>query len=158
MKRTVLYSTLLVTLVFFGGCNKQENDADGIRAAINQHLASLKTLNLSAMDMNVMSFTVQDSQAHAHVEFRPKTGAPQGAGMQVEYSLSRQDGKWTVQSSQPAGGAIQHPGPGQNPHTNSAAPATGDFPNFSDLVHGQSRNSLPPGHPPVNGDASAPAK
>ena len=98
MKRTVLYSTLLVTLVFFGGCNKQENDADGIRAAITQHLASLKTLNLSAMDMNVMSFTVHDSQAQAQVEFR-RRGAPQGAGMQVEYSLSRQDGKWTVQSS-----------------------------------------------------------
>jgi len=63
---------------------KQESDADAVRSGINQHLASLKTINLSAMDMNVTSVSVQGNQAQAQVEFKPKTGAPNGAGMQVE--------------------------------------------------------------------------
>ncbi len=80
---------LFAMLVFFGGCNQQESDSDGIRSGINQHLTSLKTLNLSAMDMNVQNVSIQGDQAQAQVEFRPKTGAPQGAGMQVSYKLAK---------------------------------------------------------------------
>jgi hypothetical protein len=161
MKRAVLYFTLFAVVVFFGGCKKQESDSDGIRAGINQHLTSLNTLNLSSMDMNIMNVSIQGNQAQAQVEFRPKTGAPQGAGMQVAYSLAKQDGRWVVQNSQPAGGAIEHPAPGapgQNPHTSSTAPSSATLPDFRNLVNSGSGSTLPPGHPPVNPQGKMPSQ
>jgi len=154
MKRAALYSTLLAMLVFSGGCKKQESDSDGIRAGINQHLTSLNSLNLSAMDMNITSVSIQGNQAQAQVEFRPKTGAPQGAGMLVAYSLKKQNGKWVIQNSVPAGGMIEHPAPGQNPHLNSPSPTT--LPSFKDLVNSGSGSPPPPGHPPVKPQGNMP--
>jgi hypothetical protein len=151
MKRTAHVLTVIGLLVFFAGCKKQESDADAIRSGINQHLASLKTLNLGAMDMNITNVSIQGNQAQAQVEFKPKTGGPPGAGMQVAYSLEKQNGLWVVQNTQPAGGSIQHPGPGENPHMNGASPSSDSMPNFRDLVPGGGNsNALPPGHPPIN--------
>jgi hypothetical protein len=156
MKRAAFFFTLLAMVVFVAGCKKQESDSDSIRAGINQHLSSLSTLNLGAMDMSVTNISIQGNQAQAQVEFRPKTGAPQGAGMRVAYSLAKQDGKWVVQTTQPAGGMIEHPAPGQNPHMNSTSPSPTTLPNFNDLVHSQSGGALPPGHPPVNPKGNTP--
>jgi hypothetical protein len=154
MKRATYFLTVIGLLVVFTSCKKQESDADGIRSGINQHLAGLKTLNLTAMDMNITNVSIQGNQAQAQVEFKPKAGAPQGAGMQVAYSLAKQNGLWVVQNSQPSGGSIQHPGPGENPHTNETSPSSGTMPNFRDLVpggaSGGSGGALPPGHPPIN--------
>jgi hypothetical protein len=155
MKRAAYSLTFLGLLVLFAGCKKQESDADAIRSGINQHLASLKTLNLGAMDMNIASVSIQGNQAQAQVEFKPKSGGPPGAGMQVAYSLEKQNGTWVVQNTQPAGGSIQHPGPGENPHMNASSPSSGSLPNFRELVPGGgSTNALPPGHPPVNGQGN----
>jgi hypothetical protein len=155
MKLIAYFLTFAGFLALFAGCKKQESDSDAIRSGINQHLASLKTLNLDAMDMSITNVSIQGNQAQAQVEFRPKTGAPQGAGMQVSYSLEKQNGLWVVQNSQPAGGSIQHPAPGENPHMNSNSTPPGSMPNFRDLVHGgASSNSLPPGHPPINGQGT----
>jgi hypothetical protein len=161
MKRAAYVLTFMGLLVLFAGCKKQESDADAIRSGINQHLAGLKTLNLGAMDMNVTTFSIQGNQAQAQVEFKPKTGAPQGAGMQVAYSLEKQNGLWVVQNTQPAGGTIQHPAPGENPHMNETSPSSGSMPNFRDLVPGSAAgnpNALPPGHPPVNAQGSPTAQ
>jgi hypothetical protein len=157
MKRAAYFLTVIGFLAFFAGCKKQESDADAIRSGINQHLASLQTLNLGAMDMNITNVSIQGNQAQAQVEFRPKTGAPQGTGMQVAYSLEKQNGLWVVQNSQPAGGSIQHPAPGENPHTNSNSPSSDTMPNFRDLVPGGG-SSLPPGHPPVNAQGNSSAQ
>jgi hypothetical protein len=156
MKRSAYILTAVGLFSLFAGCKKQESDADAIRAGINQHLTSLKTINLGAMDMSVMNFSIQGNQAQAEVEFKPKTGAPQGAGMQVNYTLQKQNGVWIVQNTQAAGGMIQHPAPGQNPQTmNPASPSTGSMPNFRDLVPGGGNSgTLPPGHPAVNPQGS----
>ena len=164
MKRALFCLSLFAMLVLFGGCNNQASDSDKIKEGINEHLSSLKTLNLSAMDMSIQNVSIQGNQAQAQVEFRPKTGAPQGAGMQVNYSLEKRDEKWVVQNSVPSGGAIQHPAPGQNPHGGempssmppaSTAPASTALPNFRGLVNSGSGSSLPPGHPPINGQNNA---
>jgi hypothetical protein len=158
MKRKPLFIVLFGFLTLFAGCKKQESDADAIRAGINTHLSGLKTINLSAMDMIVNSFSIQGNQAQAQVEFRPKTGAPAGAGMQINYTLEKQNGIWVVQNTQPAGGAIQHPAPGSDPHATMTPGASSQLPNFNDLVggaSGASGSSLPPGHPPVNTQGSS---
>src|SRR3977135_331085 len=118
MKRFAIGLGLLATLCAAGGCKKQQSDNDAVRAGIMQHLTAVGTLNISAMEMDIRSVSINGNQAHAEVEFRPKTGGAPGAGMQVSYNLEKRDGAWVVQKTQPAGGLIQHPDPNKNPHQN----------------------------------------
>jgi hypothetical protein len=151
MKRNCLRLFFSMALLFATGCKTQQSDNDASRAGIMQHLNAVGTLNLSAMEMNIKSASVNGNQAHAEVEFRPKTGAPQGAGMQVAYNLEKRDGAWVVLKTQAAGGMIEHPAPGQNPHQNQDAHAT-QLPNFSEIVTPAGATAsgvLPPGHPAI---------
>src|ERR1700758_4134982 len=115
-------------------CKHQASDSAGIRSGILQHLNAIGTLNMSAMDMDVRSVSINGSQAHAEVEFRPKTGGVPGAGMQVAYNLEKREGSWVVLKTQPLGGMIQHPEPNQNPHTNQDV-HSGALPNFSEILN-----------------------
>jgi len=146
------FVALLLLAVLFCGCKKGPTDADGIRAGIIQHLASLNSLNLSGMDLEVNSVSVQGTQAHALVTFRPKTGAPSGAGMQVAYLLEKQGSRWSVVKTESVSGVISHPTAGAtSPAPNGSSGAQGDLPNFRDIIQAPSPNppgSLPPGHPP----------
>src|SRR5215472_13929823 len=133
-----------------GACKKQGSDNDAIRAGIQQHLATIGTLNMSAMDMDLRSVSVNGNQAHAEVEFRPKSGAAPGSGMQVAYNLEKRDGAWVVLKSQNLGG-MQHPPAGQNPSANQD-PGAGGSHNFHDILNPAgtpAQGTLPPGHPPV---------
>src|SRR5258708_11175207 len=156
MKRSTCFLTVIALLALFAGCKKQESHADAVRTGINQHLASLKTINLAAMDMNITSVSVQGNQPQAQVEFKPNTGAPNRAGMQVAYSLQKQNGQWIVQTTTPAGGSIQHPAPGENPHIDPTSPSSTSgasgpsrsLPNFRDVVPGAPPSTpRPPIHP-----------
>jgi hypothetical protein len=156
MRRTGYLLTVIGLLVLLAGCKKQESDADAIRSGINQHLASLKTINLAAMDMNITNYSVQGNQAKAQVEFKPKSGAPEGGGMQVAYTLEKQNGVWVVQNTQPTGGMMQNPGTGGNPQMGGSSPSSGSMPNFRDLLPGDGNsNALPAGHPPINGQGNS---
>jgi hypothetical protein len=159
MMRALFVPILFAAIVFPGGCSKQESDADLIREGINQHLTSLKTINLAAMNMNITKTSIEGNQANVQVEFLPKTGAPAGASMQVAYSMEKQGAKWVVQNSQPMGGMIQHPAPGENPHATTTPPSSpNSLPNFSDLVGSPSGNSIPTGHPPVSSQGNMPSQ
>ena len=153
MKKLGLALGLSAVLLLGGGCKKQVSDNEAIRAGILQHLNGVGTLNMSAMDMDIRSVSINGNQAHAEVVFRPKNSAPAGAGMQVAYNLEKHDGAWVVQKSQPNGGMIQHPDTTKNPHQNPAV-HSGSLPNFSDIVNpgaAPTQGALPPGHPPVGG-------
>lgn len=157
MRRLVLALGLTAALFCFAGCKKRASDNDAIRAAILEHLAAIGTLNMSAMDMNVRSVSISGNQAHAEVEFRPKTGGAPGAGMQVAYNLEKRDGNWVVLKSQSLGGVIQHPDPRQNPHTNQAVHS--GMPNFNEILNpsgAPAQGALPPDHPPANPQPSNP--
>ena len=159
MKNTLCVPILFAALLFSGGCAKPASDSDLIRDGINQHLASLKTINPSAMTMNITSTSIQGNEANVQVEFIPKTGAPAGASMRVAYTLEKQDGKWTVKNSQPMGGLIQHPAPGENPQSGMTPSSfSNSLPSFSELVGAPSGGSLPAGHPPVYSQGSMPSQ
>ena len=133
------------------GCKKQPSDSDAIRAGILQHLTALGTLNISAMQMDIRSVSINGNEAHAAVEFRPKTGSAPGTGMQVAYNLEKRDGSWTVLKTQAAGGTMQPPDPNQNPHQNQAV-HSGSLPNFNAVLNpagSPAQGALPPGHPQV---------
>ena len=149
MKRLILALGLAVALFSLSACKKQTNDSDAIRAGILQHLTSIGTLNMSAMDMDMRSVAVTGNQAHAEVEFRAKNSGPPGGGMQVAYDLEKRGNTWVVLKSQALGG-MQHPSTNQNPSANQPVHS---MPNFDDLLNppgalGQA--ALPPGHPAVN--------
>ena len=157
MKRAALAAGLSITLLFPTACKKQQSDNEAIRAGVLQHLTGVGTLNLSAMDMNFKSVLIKGNQAQAEVEFRPKTGAPPGAGMQVAYDLEKRDGAWVVLKTQAAGGMIDHPAQSRNPHQSQNV-HPGDLPNFSDVLNpagASAPGALPPGHPPVNSQPTA---
>ena len=139
MKHLAAALGIIVSLMGVGACKRQASDNDAIRAGILQHLTSIGTLNMSAMDMDIRSVTVNGNQAHAEVEFRPKNNGTPGAGMHVAYNLEKRDGAWVVLKSQALGGMIQHPDPGQNPLTNPDV-HSGAMPNFNEILH-------PPGRP-----------
>jgi hypothetical protein len=150
MKRSALALGLATALFAAGGCKKQASDNKAIRAGIMQHLTGIGTLNMTAMDVDIRSVSINGNQAYAEVEFRPKTGGAPGAGMQVGYNLEKRDGNWVVLKSQPMGGMIQHPDASQNPHQNQDV-HTG-LPKFNDILNpsaAQPQSALPPGHPPV---------
>ena len=145
MKRLALALGLTAALFAAGSCKKQASDNDAIRVGIMQHLASIGTLNMAAMDMHIRSVSINGNQAHAEVEFLPKTGGAPGAGMQIGYNLEKRDGAWVVLKSQPMGGMIQHPDSSQDVHTG--------LPKFNDILNPSgtpAQGALPPGHPPVN--------
>ena len=154
MRRMTMALGIAAALVLVGGCQKQVGDNEAIRAGIMQHLAGVGTLNMSAMDMDVRSVAIDRNQAHAEVEFRPKSGGAPGAGMQVAYNLEKRDGTWVVIKSLPMGGMIQHPDPNQNPHQNVHSAG---IPNFNDVLNpagGSAPASLPPGHPAITSQPS----
>jgi len=159
MKRLTLVLGLSAALFCFGACKKQVSDNDAIRAGILQHLTSIGTLNMSAMDMDVRSVSVNGNQAHVEVEFRPRNSGTPGAGMHVAYNLEKRDGAWVVLKSQALGGMIQHPDPGQNPRTNPDV-HSGAMPNFNEILNpaAPAQGTLPPGHPPVNAQSSNPQR
>ena len=154
-RRTNQFLPLIATVGFIvcaSGCHSKPTDMELIRTGINQHLASLNTLNLSAMDMDVNSVSIEGNQARAQVTFRPKNGAPGGAGMQVAYRLEKRDAAWVVVKTEGMGGMIEHPDPGANPHTQTGQDVHGNLPNFRDVLTpsaAASNKALPPGHPPI---------
>jgi len=155
MNRMALSLGLAVALLLSSGCNKAQRDSNEVRAGIMKHLAGMNGLNMSAMDMEIHSITVNGDKAHAEVEYKLKSGNDRGAGMQVSYNLERRNGEWVVQKSQPIGGMIQHPDPNQNPHPNQTG-TTGNMPNFGDILKSTgaaSQGNLPPGHVPISPNA-----
>jgi len=157
MRKFVPILGISAALLFGAGCKQQLSDNEAIRAGILQHLNGVGTLNMSAMEMDIRSVSINGNQANADVVFRPKTGAPPGAGMQVSYNLEKRDGAWVVQKTQPTGGMIQHPDTNKNPHLNQDV-HSGGLPNFSDVLNptgAPAQGALPPGHPPVNSPPAA---
>ena len=137
MNRGFLAALLGATLLFTGACKStsKPSDKDAIRAGVINYLVSLKSLNVNAMDINVTQATVNGNQAQAQVEIRLKNSPPDGASMKLSYNLEKRGDEWAVVKSQPAGGTLQHPAPGQMP------------------PGGMPAGAMPPGHPNVNGTA-----
>ena len=152
---------LAVVVFSAAACKKQASDNDAIRAGILQHLNAVGTLNVSAMDVDLRSVSINGNQAHAEVEFRPKTGNAPGAGMDVAYDLEKRDGAWVVLKTESRAGTMQHPNPNQNPHTSQDVHS--GLPNFNDILNpsgapagAPAQGALPPRHPPVGSQPAPP--
>jgi hypothetical protein len=135
MNRAFLASLLGALVFCTAACkSRKADDKEAIRLGVVNYLTSLKGLNIPNMDIAVTQFSVSGNQAQAQVEIRAKNGDASGGMMQLAYNLEKRGGQWVVVKSQPAGGTMQHPGPGEMP------PA----------------GTTPPGHPSANGAAGQP--
>jgi hypothetical protein len=135
MNRAFLAALLGALLLCTVACKSQKaDDKEAIRLGVVAYLASLKGLNIPNMDIAVTQYSVNGNQARAQVEIRAKNVDAPGGSMQLAYNLEKRGDQWVVVKSQPAGGTLQHPGPGEIP------PGA----------------TMPPGHPGVSGSAGQP--
>ena len=131
----IAIASCALALAFVSGCKQKPSDDEAVRAAVRQHLSSLGTLNLQAFETDFSNISIQNNKATADVSFRPKTGAPAGAAMQVSYQLEKQEGNWRVVKKSTPGGMIQHPDSNANPHTSLVqGPVHGKLPNFQEML------------------------
>src|SRR5689334_5364876 len=87
--KSILLLAVVASLVL--GCkndprakkSEAQSSEDGIRTAIQAHLAHKGTLNLQAFDTDVKQVTIQGDHAQAEVEFRLKGGP---GAMQLTYA------------------------------------------------------------------------
>src|SRR5260370_22947879 len=133
MNRAFLAALLGALLLCTVACKAQMAvDKEAIRQGVVTYLTSMKGVNIPNMDIAVTHYSVNGNQAQAQVEIRAKNGDASGGMMQLAYNLEKRGDQWVVVRSQPAGGTLQHPGPGEIP------PGA----------------TMPPGHPGVSGSSA----
>lgn len=136
--------TIAVVAMLLAACSKDIQNSEAVKQGVIDYLQARKSqtgLDMSLMQVDVVSVSFEKDQARATLMFRPKSGAD-AAGMQLPYTLMRKGNKWVVEPNN-EGGANPHGGAG-----GGALP-----PNHPALPEGMSQPSgggaLPPGHPPV---------
>jgi hypothetical protein len=119
--------TALTTLLALGlgGCNRGGQSKEAVRAAILDHLTKRANINVSSMQVDVVSVTFREKEADATVSFRPKGADTSSPGMTMNYTLQRQGNGWVVKGRADSG---------SSPHG-----AAGQMP----------QGMMPPGHPPA---------
>jgi hypothetical protein len=136
--------TIAMVAMLLAACSKDIQNSEAVKQGVIEYLQARKSqtgLDMSLMQVDVVSVSFEKDQARATVMFRPKSAAD-AAGMQLPYTLKRKGNKWEVEP---------HSEGGANPH------AAGDGgalpPNHPALPEGMPQSSeggaLPPGHPPV---------
>jgi hypothetical protein len=112
---------LTLLLVLLAACAKAPQNQDAVKQAILDHLGKRSDMMAKSMNIDVVSVNFRDKEADAVVMVTPKAG---GSGIQMNYALLMEGGKWAVK-----------PEAKSNPHGNTAMP-TGE---------------MPAGHPPAGG-------
>ena len=141
-------------LIFTAGCKKSGNENELIRTAIVKRLTERGTLNMAAFDTELKQVNLQGDKAQADVLFRSK-GGPEGAQMQMSYSLEKRNGVWTVLDTKSAPGDMGHLPADGAPQAQPGSPVGDAIKNF----HGQTEGApgaLPPGHPPIQAAPQTP--
>jgi len=110
---------------------------DTARQSVLDYLTKRANLNIAAMNVTVTSLVCREKDADVTVAFTAKGSNP-GQPMSFPYTLERQGEHWVVKSKSETGGNPH--GAGANPHGAGAGTT-------------QPGAALPPGHPPVGGDA-----
>jgi len=105
---------LIAGLVGLGGCKRGEQTKEAVQAAVLDYVAKRGNLNVSSMQIDVVSVTFRENEADATVSFRAKGADPSSPGMTMPYTLVRQGGGWVVKG-RADGGPGAHGADGQMP-------------------------------------------
>lgn len=130
--------------MLLAACSKDIQNSDAVKQGVVEYLQQRKAqtgLDMSLMQVDVVSVSFDKDQARAVVMFRPRNG-PDAPGMQMNYTLDRKGNKWVVEA---------HNESGANPHGASGMPGMPPghpaTPGGTQPAPGQ---ELPPGHPPTS--------
>lgn len=129
-------STGALALALLAGCSRHNIDTvDAVKQGVIRDIS--KGVNVSAMDVNVVSVSFRDKEADAVVSFVPKGGTP-AQGLTMNYTLERQGNDWHIKNR---GSALQkHAAQAQQAPADGGAGAMQPPP-------GSPAGQLPPGHP-----------
>ena len=129
MKSVALAVVAGLSALVLGGCNRGLESKEAVRQAILDHLSKRGTLNLSSMQVDIVSVSFRQNEADATVSFRPK-GSEGGPGMTMNYTLEKQGNHWAVKgradsgaSAHGAGGMMPEGMPPGHPQVGGAQPA-----------------------------------
>ena len=137
MTAALLYAGAAVAgLLLLAGCKRGVENTEAVRQAIVQYLAGRPNMDVSAMQIDVVSVSFRQNEADATVSIKAK-GAQGGQGMTMNYTLEKKGDNWVVKGRKESG-STPHGAAGQMP---GAMPGTG----------------MPPDHPSVGG-AQPPAE
>ncbi len=131
--------TLVAAAMLLAACSKDIQNSDAVKQGVLDYLQQRKAetgLDMSSMQVDVVSVSFDKDQARATVMFRPKN-TEAAAGMQMQYTLDRKGGKWVV---------ARHNESGPNPH---GAGGMQGMPQGHPAMPG-GEGQLPAGHPPVS--------
>ncbi len=119
-----------VALLALGGCNRGGGQTkEAVQSAVVDYLAKRGTINLSSMQVEVVSVAFRENEADATVSFRPRGTDASNPGMTMAYKLVRKGGGWEVQGrpagadAHGAGMQIPEGAPPDHPPISGAAPA-----------------------------------
>ena len=109
MKSLVLI--FLAGLLVLGGCNRGGGQTkEAVQAAVLDYVAKRGNLNVSSMQIDVVSVTFRENEADATVSFRAKGADPSSPGMTMPYTLVRQGGAWVVKGRADGGSSMHGAG------------------------------------------------
>lgn len=124
-----LFALLLV------GCNRGLDTKEAVRQGVIDYLSARSNLNMSSMNVDVVSVAFRGDEADATVSIRPK-GGDAAAGMAMRYTLEKKGNRWVVkgkgsghagaESGMGSGGAGGTMPPGHPAVPSEPKPAPGD--------------------------------
>ncbi|MDE3199072.1 MAG: hypothetical protein KGN84_22170 [Acidobacteriota bacterium] len=134
------------------GCSSRNIDTiDAVKQGVISDIA--KNINVSAMDVSVVSVSFRDKEADAVVSFAPK-GMPAAQGLTMKYTMERRGNEWHIKSraeSELQKHAAQAQGAGSGQDSTQLPPG---HPPMGGADSGTPGTQLPPGHPPMGGGDS----
>jgi len=89
-------SALIGTAAFLAlvGCSGKNVDTlEAVKQGVIKDIA--KSINVGAMDVNVVSVSFRDKEADAVVQFAPKGGTA-AQGLTMNYTMERQGTEWHI--------------------------------------------------------------
>jgi hypothetical protein len=122
-----LISSLLLLFCLAACQRSAQNNPEVVRPGVIDHLTKAG-LNVSAMDIKVVSVQFNGEQADANIEMTVK-GQSGGTPMPFRYHMEHQNNKWVVvgaaKDTGHGGGAVDPNAGGANPHGGAMPPAGG---------------------------------
>ncbi len=86
------------SLLLLTGCSNRNLDSqEAVKRGVINELSKSKNINMSSMDVNVLSVSFRDKEADAVVSFVPKGGTAE-QGLTMNYTMERQGSEWHIKS------------------------------------------------------------
>jgi hypothetical protein len=117
------------------GCGKPVQSKEAVQQGLMEYLQSRAGLDVKNMDISITSVAFRENEADATVVFRAKGATDNANSMTMNYTLVRNNGKWSVKGKS-----------GSSEHGGGAAHGMTGVPGMTGMTGSQ---ALPPGHPPT---------